>query len=179
MFQGLPQGASQIAQGATLYILNRKEFSITEAGVTAVSQPHISKSAMANPIGAFQNLVVDLTISINGDQTTIEFPVNSASASYPDKGWFVTPNESIMEREIESMYSAARQFMSQVPWNQMVLEKKDPLLMQIDSGRKAEAEQAKRITQLESQLAAMNGRLDQMVSLLSAANPGNDGNKEK
>lgn len=178
MFNGSPQGASQIAQGATLYILNRKDFSITPATVTAVSQPHLSKAAQTNPALMMQGFVIDLNLSIGSDNTTLEFPVNSVSASYADKGWFVSPDKLSVTREIESMESMSKQHLSQNTWHEMVVQKAPSLIMQLNPEKQAEAEQAQKIATLESQLAAMNGKFDQLVSLLSAGNPTNIKPKE-
>ena len=178
MFNGSPQGASQIAQGATLYILNRKDFSITPATVTSVSQPHLSKAAQTNPALMMQGFVIDLNLSIGSDNTTLEFPVNSVSASYAEKGWFVSPDKLSVTREIESMESMSKQHLSQNPWHEMVVQKAPSLIMQLNPEKQAEAEQAQKIATLESQLAAMNGKFDQLVSLLSAGNPTNIKPKE-
>ena len=179
MFTGQPQGASQIAQGATLYILNRKDFSITPATVTAVSQPHLSKAAQTNPALMMQGFVIDLNISIGGDASTLEFPVNSVSANYADKGWFVSPDKLAVTREIESMESISKQHLSQNNWHEMVVQKAPSLVMQLNPEKRAEAEQAQKIATLESQLAAMNGKFDQLVSLLSAGHPANTKKKEE
>ena len=98
MFQGIPQGASQIAQGATLYILNRKDFSVSLASVTNVSQPHVSKAAQTNPALVMQGFVIDVFINVGNESTSIEFPVNNSSANYPDKGWFVSPDRLLVTR---------------------------------------------------------------------------------
>ena len=178
MFNGLPQGASQIAQGATLYILNRKEPSVMEANVVNVSQPHISKSAQNNPMGAFQNLVVDLTLSINGETTTIEFPINSAVANYPDKGWYASTDKTAVAREVESMANMSRQILTQVPMHQKIVQGCDALILQLNPEKQKEAQQAQEITMLKAQLSEMSGKFDQLVSLLSAGNPANTKKEE-
>lgn len=177
MFQGFQQGATQLAQGATLYVLNRKPFTVTTGTIVAVSQPHISKAAQGNPALAFSAFVVDVTVSIGSDTQTIEFPVNSTFANYPDKGWFVSVDNLAVSREVETMVNNSKQFMSQVPWNQMVIEKGEPLMLQLNPEKKIEAEQSKKIAALESQIAAMSGDLKQLVGLISA-NPRNETKKE-
>lgn len=168
MFNGFQQGASQIAQGATIYILNRKDFSITPATVTGVSQPHLSKAAQANPAYAMQGFVIDLTISSGSDSTTVEFPVNSTSASYADKGWFVSPDRLLVTREVETMENNSRQHLSQNAWHEMVVQKAPSLKMQINPPSQAETQQAQKIASLESQISEMNGKVDRLVSMLSA-----------
>lgn len=178
MFNGLQQGASQIAQGAILYILDRKPFSISEASVVNVSQPHISKSAQSNPLGAFQNLVVDLTLSSGGETTTIEFPINSVTASYPDKGWFVSTDKAAITKEVESVSKASEQFLQQKGWHEMVLEKAPTLIMQLHPEKQKEAQQAQEIEEIKNRVSEIYGRMDQLVSLFSAANPANSKKEE-
>ena len=177
MFNGLPQGASQIAQGATLYILNRKEFSVDTASVQSVSQPHVSKSAQLNPALALQGFVIDVTISNGGENTTVEFPVNSVSANYPDKGWFISYDKAAVIREIEAMSNASKQFLLQRPWHEKVVQDSTVLLMQLNPEKQIELEQAQKITLLESQLSAMNEKFDKLVGMLSA-NPANETKEE-
>ena len=173
MFQGIPQGALQIAQGATLYVLNRKDFSVDTASVLGVSQPHISKASQGNPVAALQRLVVDISLSFGNETTSVEYPVNGQSANYPEKGWFISPDRLAVTREIEAMRNTSKQFLSQMPWHEKVVRESDGLLMQLNPEKKAEAEQAEKIMMLENRLAEMNGKFDQMVSLLSAAIPRN------
>lgn len=173
MFQGFPQGASQIAQGATLYIFNRKDFSTALASVTGVSQPHVSKAAQNNPTLGMQGFVVDLSLNIGGDTTTIEFPVNSTAANYPEKGWFVSTDQEAVTREIQAAVNNSKQYLAQRPYHEMVVQKGPSLIMQINPAKQLEAQQAQKIAMLEDRLAAMDGKFDQMVSLLSAAVHGN------
>lgn len=173
MFTGQPQGASQIAQGATLYILNRKDFSVSLASVTNVSQPHVSKAAQTNPALVMQGFVIDVFINVGNESTSIEFPVNNTSANYPEKGWFVSTDRLIVTREIEAMETNSKQFVAQKPWHEMVIEKAPSLIAQLNPEKQLEAEQAKKINQLEAQLSEMNGRLEQMVGLLSGGIPKN------
>ena len=173
MFQGFPQGASQIAQGATLYLFNRKDFSVTMANVMNVSQPHVSKAAQTNPALGMQGFVVDITIQIGNETTSVEYPVNSQGASYPEKGWYISPDRTAVTREIEAASNSSKQFLSQRPYHEMVVQKAPGLILQLNPERQLEAQQAQKIAMLEDRLAAMDGKFDQMVSLLSAAVHGN------
>jgi len=173
MFNGIPQGASQIAQGATLYVFNRKDFSVALASVTGVSQPHVSKAAQTNPALAMNGFVVDLSLSFGNENTSIEFPVNSTSANYPDKGWFVSPDRLAVTREIESTSNNSKQFLAQRPYHEMVVKKAPDLILQLNPEKQMEAQQAQKIARLEAQLSEMNGKFTELVGLLSAGLPKN------
>ena len=169
MFTGQPQGASQIAQGATLYVFNRKDFSVTMASVLNVSQPHVSKAAQTNPALGMQGFVVDLSLSMGSETTSVEYPVNSPGANYPEKGWYISPDRIAVTREIEAASNSSKQFLAQRPFHEMVVQKAPALLLQLNPERQMEAQQAEKIASLERQLADISGKFDQMVGMLSAA----------
>lgn len=169
MFTGQPQGASQIAQGATLYLFNRKDFTVAMASVLNVSQPHVSKAAQTNPALGMQGFVVDLTLSIGNETTSVEYPVNSPGANYPEKGWYISPDRMAVTREVEAASNTSKQFLAQRPFHEMVVQKAPALIMQLNPERQLEAQQAEKISRLESQLAEISGKFDQMVGMLSAA----------
>lgn len=184
-FQGLPQGATQIAQGAVLFILNRKEPSVTQASVLNVSQPHVSKAAASNPTLAMQGFVVDLTLSMGSETTTIEFPVNSASANYPEKGWFISNDRLAVTREIESMANMSKQILSQVPMHQKMVNGCDALLLQLNPEKQKEAAQEQEIAALKAQIEEMKrssaetgNKLDKVLALLAVDGPRKSNKKE-
>lgn len=142
------------------------------ASVLNVSQPHISKAAQTNPALGMQGFVVDLSLSVGNDTVSVEYPVNSSGANYPEKGWYISPDRMAVTREIESATNNSKQFLSQRPWHEMVVQKAPSLIMQLNPERQVEAEQAEKINRLESQLEAISGKFDQMVGLLSAAGLG-------
>ena len=149
------------------------------ASVTNVSQPHVSKAAQSNPALVIQGFVIDVFLNIGGESTSIEFPVNSTSANYPEKGWFVSTDRLIVTREIETAVNNSKQYKAQMPYHEMVIQKAPSLIMQLNPEKQLEAEQAQKISQLEAQLSEMNGRLEQMVGLLSAGIPANNKTKEE
>ena len=179
MFTGQPQGASQIAQGATLYLFNRKDFTVTMANVMNVSQPHVSKAAQTNPALGMQGFVVDLTIQIGNETTSVEYPVNSQGASYPEKGWYISPDPTAVSREVEAANNNSRQFLAQIPYHEMVVKKAPAVQMQLNPKLQMEAQQAEKIASLEKQLADISGKFDQMVGMLSAAVQKNEKPKEE
>lgn len=179
MFTGQPQGASQIAQGATLYVFNRKDFSVAMASVLNVSQPHVSKAAQTNPALGMQGFVVDLTLSMGNETTSVEYPVNSQGANYPEKGWYISPDQAAVSREVEAANNNSKQFLAQIPYHEMVVKKAPALQMQLNPKLQMEAQQAEKIARLESQLADISGKFDQMVGMLSAAVQKNEKPKEE
>lgn len=186
MFAGQPQGTPQIAQGTALQILNRKDMTLIPATVTNVSAPHIPKVAQSNPALAWQGLVVDLTISMGSETTTVEYPLNAGSASYPDKGWFISPDPITVSREIEAMGKTSQQAISMEKWNHMVVEKAPKLITQLNPEKAREARQAEEIEMLKRQIEEMRSRssesdakLDRILESLSVGHPAGSKKKEE
>lgn len=184
-FQGLPQMASQIAQGSALFILNRKELKVVSATVANVSQPHVSKAAATNPALAMQGFVVDLTLTIGSETTTIEFPVNSATANYPEKGWFVTNDRLAVTREVESMANMSKQILAQVPAHEKIVQGCETLLMELNPEKQKEAQQEQEIAMLKAQIEEMKrssadtgNKLDKVLALLAVDSPRKPNKKE-
>ena len=178
MFNGLTQGATQIAQGAVLYIFNRKSFDVIQATVLNVSQPHVSKSAQTNPALALQGFVVDITLSMGNETNTVEFPVNSTSANYPEKGWFISNDRLAIIREVESMANMSKQVLAQVPMHEKVVKGCESLLLQFDVDKQKEAQQAEEIAMLKAQIEEMRrsssetgNKLDKVLALLAVDSP--------
>ena len=186
MFTGLPQGSSPIAQGTALQILNRKDMTLIPATITNVSPPHVPKEAQANPTLAWQGLVVDLTLQMGSDTTTVECPINGQSASYPKQGWFISPDPHVVSRELESMEKVSDQAIATMPWHQLVKERAPQLALQLDEGKRKEAQQAQELAMLRAQNEEMTRRsseleskLDRMLEMLSAGRPMNTKKKEE
>lgn len=174
MYQGLPQGANQIAQGAALYILYRKDLNVATATVTNISQPHVSKAAQTNPALALQGFVVDLTLNLGNETTTIEFPVNSASANYPEKGWFVSNDRLSVARELDSEMNISKSVLASRQYHEQRMKNGETSLLQINPEKQKEAQQEQEINLLRTKLADMERRasesdakLDRMLEMLS------------
>lgn len=186
MFTGNPQGASQIAQGTPLQILNRKDMVLIPATVTNVSKPHVPKEAQNNPTLLWQGPVVDLTLQMGNETTTVEYPVNGPSASYPKQGWFISPDPIVVSRELESMEKASDMAIATMSWHQLVKERAPQLALQLDPGKRKEAQQAQEIAALKAQneemarrSSEMESKLDRMLEMLSAGRPANAKKKEE
>jgi hypothetical protein len=126
-----------------------------------------------------QGFVVDLTLSMGNETTSVEYPVNSQGANYPEKGWYISPDQAAVSREVEAANNNSKQFLAQIPYHEMVVKKAPALQMQLNPKLQMEAQQAEKIARLESQLADISGKFDQMVGMLSAAVQKNEKPKEE
>lgn len=173
MIQGFNSGASPISQGASIYIFDRKNFKLIPATVINVSSPHVSKATASNPTMVFQGFVVDLTLSVNNETKTVEFPVNNVSANYNDLGWFISADNLVVSREVENTVSAAKQFMAQVPYNEKIIQEGPGMITQLNPDKQKEARQEERIEAMEKQFRLMTDKFNEVAGMLlnKSSNP--------
>ena len=161
MFQSL-------VQGAIVPVLYKNEPRVAEGKVTAVNT-HMPVYNPNQPMALLNGPVTDITLQVGGESIPfVGLPANGIVANFPDKGLFISTDRAAILREIESMAAASRQILEQVPTHQKMIADCEALLIQLQPEKKKEAEQAKEIESLKTQLSDMNGKFDKLVELLSA-----------
>lgn len=160
MFQSLTQGAS-------VSILYKNKPSVKDCKVLSVNT-HMPVYNPNQPMAMLNGPVTDITVQVDND--TIPFaglPANGVVANFPEKGMFISTDRAAIIREVESMLTASKQILEQVPVHQDLVKNCENLLIQLQPEKKKEAQQAQEIEELKTQLAAMNGKFSQLVDVLS------------
>ena len=161
MFQSL-------GQGAIIPILYKNEPRVVEGKVLSVNT-HMPVYNPSQPMAILNGPVTDITVQVGSD--TIPFaglPANGVVANFPDKGLFISTDKAAILREVEAMSAASKQILEQIPAHQKMVEACDALLLQLQPEKKKEVQQAQEIENLKTQLAAMDGKFDKLVGMLSA-----------
>lgn len=165
MYPTFQQGQPAITPGMTLYFFNKNQMDVAVVTVTNVSQPHVSKAAQSNPAAIFNGFVVDVSFSVGGETVSVEFPTGSMFANYPDKGIFLSTDASAIDREIDVLENSAKQYMSQYPAQQKLLELCGPLRNKLHPERQQEAAKQEKIEALEN-------KMDQLMNLIASMSSG-------
>ena len=156
-----------ISQGAPLYILYRNEPRVADGRVLSVNT-HMPVYNPNQPMSVLNGLVTDISVQIGNDTVPfIGLPANGVSANFPDKGMFVAIDKSSVLREIETMMTASRQVLEQVPTHQKMIKDCESLLILLQPEKKKEAQQERDIENLKTQLEEMSGKFDKITELLS------------
>lgn len=156
-----------ISQGATLYVLYRNEPRVADGRVVSVNT-HMPTYNPNQPMSILNGLVTDISVQINND--TIPFvglPASGVVANFPDKGIFIATDKSSILRELETMMTASKQVLEQIPAHQKMIKECDRLLVELQPERRKEAQQEKEIENLKTQLTTMSDKFDKVVELLS------------
>lgn len=165
MFQGL-------SQGAVIPILYKNEPRVVDGKVLSVST-HMPVFNPSQPMAMLNGPVTDITVQVGND--TVPFaglPANGVTANFPDKCIFIATEKAAVIREVESMASASKQVLEQIPVHKKMVSDCEALLLQLQPDKQKEAQQAQEIESLKTQLSAMNGKFDKLMELLSVKSAG-------
>ena len=148
MFQGL-------TQGGTISVLYRNIPKVADGKVLSVNT-HLPQYNPQQPLAMMNGPVTDITVQVGSD--TIPFvglPANGVVANFPDKGYFISTDKAAILREIESMIATSRQILESVPAHQKLVSDCEALLLELNPEKKKEAEQAKEMSDLRSEIAEL------------------------
>lgn len=160
MFQSL-------TQGVTIPVLLKNVPKVVDGKVMSVNT-HMPVYNPSQPMAVLNGPVTDITVQVENE--TVPFaglPANGIMANFPDKGYFIATDKSAILREVESMQTASRQALEQMPAHQKMVKDCDALLLSLQPEKQKEARQAQEIESLKSQLADMGDKFDKLMDMLS------------
>ncbi len=152
MFQGL-------SQGATLYILYKNEPRMEKGRVITVNT-HLPQFNPAQPQAMFNGMVTDLTVAVGNE--TIPFaglPATASVANFPEKGMFVSEDQSMAVNEITAMRDNSQRIVDSYDAHKTLRDKCDVLLLSLNPERQKEIQTAKEMADLKGELAEMKEML--------------------
>lgn len=160
MFQSL-------TQGVTIPVLLKNVPKVVDGKVMSVNT-HMPVYNPSQPMAVLNGPVTDITVQVENE--TVPFaglPANGIMANFPDKGYFIATDKSAILREVESMQTASRQALEQMPAHQKMVKDCDALLLSLQPEKQKEAKQAQEIESLKTQLADMGDKFDRLMDMLS------------
>lgn len=169
MFQSLTQGAS-------VYILYKNVPKVSVGKVSSVNT-HMPVYNPNQPMAMLNGPVTDITVQVDNESIPFSaLPANGVMANFPDKGVMITEDRSVVLREVETIESASKQILDSVPAHQKMVQDCEALLVSLQPEKQNEMKQQQEIAMLKSQISKMNGKFDELVSMLSVK-LGNNKNK--
>ena len=152
MFQSL-------TQGATVTVLYKNIPRVADGRVVSVNT-HLPQFNPQQPMAMMNGPVTDITVQV-GDETIpfVGLPASGVVANFPEKGYFLSTDRSAIVREVEAMASASRQVLQSVPAHEKMVRDCDSLLLDLNPDRKKEAEQAKEMNALRSEIEELKSLL--------------------
>jgi hypothetical protein len=150
-----------VKQNYPVYILDKQTVKIEKGTVTAVSFPRMD---MSKPTTAGQgvNMVVDVTVQVDGKQATYCIPDN-LSVTYAGTLVLATEQAGLVQ-EVEAMREQARQVLSSVDRQKEIMKKADAILSEINPVYKEKQETETRFKSIEDSLSEIKSMFKQLAA---------------
>ena len=150
-----------IKQNYPVYIFNKQDLCISQGKVTAVSFPRIDM----NPKSAKTEMVVDITIDIDGKTATYTIP-ESLCVTYAGN-LVLSTDKPGLTNEIEALRNQAEQVLASVDRQKEILSKSTTLLAELNPMYKEKQETEKRFTAIEDSISRMESLMQKQQEMMS------------
>lgn len=162
---------SALRQGSPFYILEKSDEPKLRIGsVVSVSQPTAKYSQTYIPNQSYSEMVVDIVVKVGEEEVKFEkIPSNLSIANFGQNGMVVSESKEAMNTEVEGMLRNSRNILDSIPYHEKVVDVCDVMLRELNPQFAKEKMQEEKIASLESKVGGIEGKLDQIADLLTAA----------
>ena len=164
---------SNLRSGSQVYILHKDATPYTEVGqVVSVSQP--IPRYQANNFMAPQELVVDVVVSVNGKNITLQkLP---ASLDVADQGTangslFISTSRESMNTEIASLRQKSQDIINSIDYHKKVVQDCEILLQRLNPEFAEQKQQKQEIDNLKTQMAEMMNGMKELMAQIKKETP--------
>ena len=151
-----------IKQNYPVYILDKQDLSVIQGKATSVSFPRMDM----NPKIGKTEMVVDVTIEVNGKTGTYTIPEN-LSVTYAGNLVLSTDKQGL-SGEIEAMKNNAEQILASVDRQKEILNKASSLLAELNPVYREKQETEKRFGVIEAQVSEVKKSVDEIKDLVTS-----------
>lgn len=155
-------------KGYPIFILNRNDISATQGKIIDVSRPHFDNR---NPSST--TMVIDVTVDIDGKQTSFVMPEGSTIA-YTDNLVLSCDRADILH-EVEAICSRNEEELKQTDLRKQTVSKCKSIIEDWNPAVKQQRETDERITKIENAIVALqknhnasDGKMDRILKLLES-----------
>ena len=164
---------SNLRSGSQVYILHKDATPYIEVGqVVSVSQP--IPRYQANNFMAPQELVVDVVVSVNGNNITLQkLP---ASLDVADQGTangslFISTSRESMNTEITSLRQKSQDIINSIDYHKKVVQDCEILLQRLNPEFAEQKKQKQEIDNLKTQMAEMMNGMKELMAQIKKETP--------
>lgn len=156
-----------VKQNCPIYILDKQEFKVIQGkAIKDAGFPYRDTSGkMLNTFGQ-SNMVVDVSIEIEGKTVPYTIPENLSAAYAGDL--VLSPNPEDIVKEMEFMRAAAKRALSpeEVARNEKIVAETDKWLSELSPAHREKAEAEKRMNEMDSHINGLRTEMSDMRKML-------------
>ena len=164
---------SNLRSGSQVYILHKDTTPYIEIGqVVSVSQP--IPRYQTNNFMAPQELVVDIVVSVNGNNITLQkLPANLdvADQGTANGSLFISTSRESMNTEITSLRQKSQDIINSIDYHKKVIQDCEILLQRLNPEFAEQKQQKQEIDNLKAQMAEMMSGMKELMSQLKKETP--------
>lgn len=149
-----------IKQNYPIYILDKREFCVTQGKATAVSFPRVEMNQKTGR----SEMVVDVTVEANGKTATYSIPEN-LSITYAGDIVLSTSKQGLTG-EVEAMVAGADQIIASVPHAQKIKENAPSILADLNPAYREKQETEQRFGKIEGSISEMKSLMQSQQKML-------------
>lgn len=147
-----------IKQGYPVYILNKRELTISQGKVASAGFPRLD----TNPMTGKTEMVVDVTVDDGSGKTGSYVIPEGLSVTYAGD-LVLSPEKSGLSGEVEAMKSAAEQALASVDRQREIVDKAGALLSELNPAYREKAENDRRFDALEGSVGELKGLVRSLI----------------
>lgn len=159
---------SNLRSGSQIYILHKDTTPYIEIGqVVSVSQP--IPRYQANNFMAPQELVVDIVVSVNGNNITLQkLPANLdvADQGTVNGSLFISTSRESMNIEITSLRQKSQDIINSIEYHKKVIQDCEVLLQRLNPEFAEQKQQKQEIDNLKTQMSEMMNSMKDLMAQL-------------
>ena len=156
-----------VKQNCPIYILDKQEFKVIQGkAIKDAGFPYRDTSGkMLNTFGQ-SNMVVDVSVEIEGKTVPYTIPENLSAAYAGDL--VLSPNPEDIVKEMEFMRAAAKRALSpeEVARNKKIVAETDKWLAELSPAHREKAEAEKRMNEMDSNINGLRAEMTGMRKML-------------
>lgn len=161
---------SNLRPNSQIYILHRDTTPYVEIGqVVSVSQPQ--PRYQQNNFLAPQELVVDIVVSVNGSNITLQkLPANLdvADQGTINGSLFISTSRDTMNSEINSMRQKSLDIINSIDYHKKIIQDCEILLQRLNPEFAEQKQQKQEIDMLKSQMSEMMSGMKELMAQLKS-----------
>lgn len=166
---------SNLRPSSQLYILHKDSTPYIEVGqVVSVSQP--MPRYQTNNFMAPQELVVDVVVSINGNNITLQkLPANLdvADQGSTNGSLFISTSRESMNTEITSLRQKSQDIINSIDYHKKIVQDCEVLLQRLNPEFAEQKQQKQEIDNLKAQMSEMMNGMKELMAQIKKETPKN------
>ena len=147
-----------IKQGYPVYILNKRELTISQGKVASAGFPRLD----TNPMTGKTEMVVDVSVDDGSGKTGSYVIPEGLSVTYAGD-LVLSTEKSGLSGEVEAMRSAAEQALASVDRQREIVDKAGALLSELNPAYREKAENDRRFDALEGSVGELKGLVRSLI----------------